>query len=236
VHAVFERLDFSRSGPEEARGLIDEALKQYGLDGAAPGGGTWHPVVYQMVSDVLNSPLLPHDPGFRLASLSPDRKITEMEFYYPVRRLSPARLRAALRRATGGDGSGTDFSVSSERLEFRPFHGYMRGFVDLVFEHGGKYYLLDWKTNRLGYDRRDYDHDGLRRCVAEESYYLQYYIYTVALHRYLAGRLADYDYDAHFGGVVYLFIRGVHPEAPGSGVYFDRPGRALTEEFDEAMR
>ncbi|MEW6078770.1 MAG: exodeoxyribonuclease V subunit beta [Thermodesulfobacteriota bacterium] len=235
VHAIFERLDFSLAAPEEARQVIDAALKLYGLNGPAPGGGdAWGPVVYQMVTDVLRSPVLPHDPGFTLASLSPERKMTEMEFYYPVRRLSPGRLRAALERAVGG-GLLPDVAVSGERFEFKPFHGYMRGFIDLVFEQDGKYYLLDWKTNHLGYDRNDYDHAGLCRSVAEESYYLQYYIYTVALHRYLAGRLPDYDYDAHFGGIVYLFVRGVSPDMPGSGVYFDRPGRELVEELNGAL-
>jgi exodeoxyribonuclease V beta subunit len=49
------------------------------------------------------------------------------------------------------------------------------------------------------------------------------------LHRLLAVRLPDYDYDAHFGGVAYLFLRGMRPNLPGSGVFFDLPSRAMVE-------
>ena len=235
VHWIFEHLDFSRADAVETRRIIDQALRQFGLASAGPTGPSWNDLLYQMVGRVLRTPILPADPGFSLDRLTRERTISEMGFYYPIGRLTPARIRSALRRFAGDDERRLVFADSGERLEFRPLHGYMRGFIDLVFEHDGRYYLLDWKTNHLGYDLRDYDAPRLNRCVAEESYFLQYYIYTVALHRYLAGRLPDYDYDVHFGGAVYLFVRGVHPDAPGNGVYFDRPDRALIDGLDRAL-
>jgi exodeoxyribonuclease V beta subunit len=65
---------------------------------------------------------------------------------------------------------------------------------------------------------------------------LQYHLYALALHRHLGLRVADYDYERDFGGVFYLFVRGMserHP--PGTGVYFDRPTLALLEELSDAL-
>jgi len=67
-------------------------------------------------------------------------------------------------------------------------------------------------------------------------YFLQYHLYVVALHRYLSARLPDYDYDRHFGGVYYLFLRGMSPaHAPGCGVFRDRPARELVEALSAAL-
>ena len=236
VHAIFERLDFTLSDPEATRELIEASLRQYGLNKSTAAVSRWNAVVYKMIEDVLGAQILPHDPGFTLGGLSGDRSIAEMAFYYPIRRITPDVIRTALGHLdTGADGEDRNFARSGERLEFRPVHGYMRGFIDLVFEHAGRYYLLDWKTNHLGYDLRDYALPRLCRCIADESYYLQYYIYTVALHRYLGHRVPDYDYETHFGGAVYLFVRGVTPDIPGNGVYFDRPEKAVVESLNRAL-
>jgi hypothetical protein len=81
------------------------------------------------------------------------------------------------------------------------------------------YYVMDYKTNGL----EDYSPDSLTHAMREHNYGLQYWIYTVVLHRYLQTRLPDYDYETHFGGVRYLFVRGMQPSQPMSGVYQDRP-------------
>jgi exodeoxyribonuclease V beta subunit len=110
----------------------------------------------------------------------------------------------------------------------------MRGFIDLVFEAGGHYYLLDWKSNWLGNTAADYAPDRLAATMAREHYYLQYLIYTVALHRYLKQRLPNYDYETHFGGVYYLFLRGIVPERK-TGIFRDRPRWELIETLDELL-
>lgn len=236
VHSIFEQLDFSLSSPEETRALIASALNRYGLDDSSSAGHRWRDILFRMVEDVLRAPVLPHDSGFALGRLSADRMIPEMEFYYPVRRLTADTIRSVLGRPSiENDESYESLTTGSERLEFKPIHGYMRGFIDLVFEHQGRFYVLDWKTNHLGYDFQDYAFPRLRRCMTEASYYLQYYIYTVALHRYLGARLPDYDYDDRFGGVIYLFVRGVSPDIPGNGVYYDRPDKTAVMAFDRAL-
>jgi exodeoxyribonuclease V beta subunit len=112
----------------------------------------------------------------------------------------------------------------------------MKGFMDLVFESDGRFYLVDYKSNWLGPEPEAYRRERLDEAMARESYLLQYLIYTVALHRYLRLRVPDYDYERHFGGVFYLFLRGMDPAlGPACGVFHDRPAPALVAALDELM-
>ena len=76
----------------------------------------------------------------------------------------------------------------------------MKGYIDLVFEHAGRFYLIDWKSNHLGFADKDYSPEKLASVMSNNYYILQYHIYTLALHRYLTMRLPSYDYQRHFGG------------------------------------
>ena len=110
------------------------------------------------------------------------------------------------------------------------------GIIDLVFEHEGRFYIADYKSNFLGGQFVDYERPGLEQAVYERRYDLQYLLYTLALHRYLCQRLRGYDYARHFGGVYYLFLRGMRPESgPACGVYFHRPDPALVETLDRQV-
>ena len=94
--------------------------------------------------------------------------------------------------------------------------GMMKGFIDLVFEFEGKYYIADWKSNHLGNSYSDYSQERISGEMEKHNYFLQYYIYSAALNRYLKQRLgSSYSYEKHFGGVYYFFVRGMNPETPG---------------------
>ena len=109
----------------------------------------------------------------------------------------------------------------------------MHGFLDLVFEWAGRYYLADYKSTFLGGRPEDYAPGRLAAAMGEHRYDLQYLVYTVALHRFLGTRIPDYDYERHFGGVYYLFLRGLDPAAgPDRGVCFVRPPLGLVEALD----
>lgn len=147
-------------------------------------------------------------PGLRLSSVPMNRRLTELEFNLPVPHLSAAALNTALKEL--------GYDVPS--LAFGSLEGYLKGFIDLVFEHDGQYFILDWKSNHLGYTAADYGGAALARAMAEHGYHLQYLLYLIALDRYLAFRIPDYRYDTHVGGVLYLFVRGVRPSWPGTGI------------------
>jgi exodeoxyribonuclease V beta subunit len=110
------------------------------------------------------------------------------------------------------------------------------GIIDLVFEHEGRYYIADYKSNLLGTQLEDYTPDKLRKAILDRRYDLQYLLYVLALHRYLRQRVRGYDYSQHMGGVYYLFLRGMRPASgPRYGVYHELPARELIERLDQQV-
>jgi len=109
-------------------------------------------------------------------------------------------------------------------------NGMLKGFIDLVFEYQGRYYVLDYKSNALGEDDAAYTEQAMGDAILARRYDLQYVLYLLALHRLLKARLPDYDYDRHVGGAVYLFLRGIN--SPTGGAFTDKPARALIEALD----
>jgi exodeoxyribonuclease V beta subunit len=227
LHAVFERLDFSRATRTDYEALADKVLREHGF------GNEWVTAVSDMVERVLACPL-DATGRLHLADISADRRLTELEFYYPIAHLDPRGLRGLLRRH--GRSLPAPWRESIETLTFAPTQGFMKGFIDLVFEHGGRYYLVDYKSNWLGPERTAYRTERLAEVMVQEGYPLQYLIYTVALHRHLRLRLRGYRYDTHFGGVFYLFLRGMDPAlGPDIGIYRDSPPAALIDALDRYL-
>jgi exodeoxyribonuclease V beta subunit len=113
--------------------------------------------------------------------------------------------------------------------------GFLQGFIDLLFQFEGKFHLIDWKSNWLGNRVEDYHPNAMRREMDERFYPLQYHFYTLALHRFLALRLPGYDYERHFGGVFYLFVRGIDPARPEFGVFRHRPSASVVEKLSARL-
>jgi exodeoxyribonuclease V beta subunit len=153
-----------------------------------------------------------------------------MEFYYPLNPVSADTLKDLFR--TGTDGLVTDQGPTDlARLDFRPARGFMKGFIDLVFRFGDQYFLVDWKSNFLGSNVEDYHLGTLQTVMNAEYYVLQYLIYTVALDRYLSLRVPEYDYERHFGGAFYLFVRGIDAARGADfGIYHGKPSAEWVRE------
>jgi exodeoxyribonuclease V beta subunit len=218
MHALMESLDFPQARGEALATRVAEHLGHFGFARA------WRPVVEAMVADVLDTPLDPS--GLSLRAIGRADRLDELEFYYPLAPLGPASLRGALREVA-------DYASSTARLTFSPVQGLMKGFIDLVFRWHGRFYLADYKSNHLGDRVQDYGPAGMTEAMTDHRYRLQYLIYTVALHRYLARRVPAYDYERDFGGVYYLFLRGMRPaEGSAYGVTYDRPPRVVIRMLD----
>ena len=176
--------------------------------------------------------LEPGRPSFSLSHVPATERLNELEFYFPIHRVSPALIASGL----GEFAHSPDFAAQLQRLNFKPTGGFLKGFIDLVFRFEDRFYIVDWKSNWLGNRVEDYHRAAMEREMSAKYYQLQYLLYTVALHQYLALRLPGYDYERHFGGVLYLFIRGIDPSRPELGVYRDRPSQALIEQLSRALR
>lgn len=227
IHSIFESLDFANRDAAARAALVSRCLRQYGLHEAA---GPCDPVaaVHNMLERVLSAPLLAGRPDFTLGGITRQQRLPELGFFYPLKKITPEKLSAVFEKHAP-DFFRQTLPQRIAGLDFRQVEGFMQGFIDLVFTHNGKYYLLDWKTNHLGNTYADYAPARLQAAMEDFCYPLQYGLYTVALHKYLQARISDYSYDKYFGGVLYLFVRGVNPEIPGSGIFHDLPGRELVE-------
>lgn len=192
---------------------------------ARRGWTPWIEALLAWVQDLLQTRFVLPDTDFSLAGLT--RPVAEMEFWLQVASLDAQHLdRLVCAQTLGG--------AARPLVQERRLNGMLKGFMDLVFEHEGRYYVADYKSNWLGPEASAYTPEALTQAVLHHRYDLQYVLYTLALHRLLRSRLAGYDYDRHVGGAVYLFLRGI--EAPGQGVHFERPPRALIEALDAEFR
>ncbi|EEO27558.1 exodeoxyribonuclease V subunit beta [Oxalobacter paraformigenes] len=233
LHAVFENADFTDESTWEK--AVESALKQFPqrvggklLSGAEEGQAVLKGRALKMLGDVMATPL---PDGICLGNVGNGRRLTEWPFCLAAARLSAKRLNRLVKKS----------GYAVPELAFDDMTAYLNGFVDLVFEMDGRFYLLDWKSNHLGYRPEDYGIARIETEMAEHGYHWQYLLYTVALHRYLSGRLPDYDYGRHFGGVFYLFVRGVRPDwkngdGTPSGVFFHKPGQETVEAIDRLLK
>ncbi len=216
LHSLFEELDFTQPVPE---GWMAEKLQLSGFD------AQWAPVLTDWLGGVLKTRL--PGPDIALNQLAARDKQVEMAFYLPIAQLLTAeRLDALIRQYD-------PLSADTPPLDFRQVRGMLKGFIDLVFRHEGRYYLLDYKSNWLGEDREAYTRPAMEQAMRAPRYDLQYQLYSRALPRYLRPRLADYDYDRHFGGVIYLFLRGMDGQEGGQGIFTTRPVRPLIDGLDQ---
>ena len=204
LHEILEELDFQKSAREQEP-LILEKLTLYGIE------ETWLEAAYSLIDNTMCTPL--NEAGdFSLSCLAASDRLAEMEFYYPVPAIDGNRLAAVFQKGRKAD----------LREDLEAPHGFMKGFIDLIFCWQERYYIVDYKSNFLGNSLQKYNYQGLSAAMHKAGYDLQYRIYREALQRYLSNRLPAYDYNLHFGGVYYLFLRGLRPkEGNQYGVYFD---------------
>ena len=147
----------------------------------------------------------------------------EMEFWFASHKVDVLQVDKWVRQYTH---NGAPRAAAEPSL----LNGMFKGFIDLTFEHEGRYYVADYKSNWLGADDSAYTEHAMTASILDNRYDLQYVLYLLALHRQLKARLADYDYDQHMGGALYLFLRGTRSQ--GQGVFFTRPPRVLIESLD----
>lgn len=218
LHTILETLDFTKL--ETLNETVRIGLQRYGI---AP---EWEHIVCDMIVKTTHAPL---DPGVALAEVGAMHRLTELDFVFPVECVDSAQLIRLLSQPN--NGLHPLIRKAALTLNLPTIIGYLKGFIDLVCEARGKVYLIDYKSNYLGDQPQDYCETALVKSIASEHYYLQYLIYCVALKRYFASRGADLA--ACFGGVRYLYLRGLNDE--GNGIWRDQPNWALIEQLDRVL-
>lgn len=219
LHTLFEKIDFTSDSENLAKRL------EYQISNAGYDNEQWHSILLKFLQDVLQTPLRAENPQFTLNNISKDKRLDELEFYYSLNPIRPHDIQAIFQQHA--QSMAIPLNTQFNRLEFSPVQGLLKGYIDMVFEFEGKFYIVDYKTHFLGAQPNYYQFEQLNDVVQRERYLLQYHLYTVALHRYLSLRLPNYDYAQHFGGVFYLFVRGMRPDWQQMGVFYDMPSQDL---------
>lgn len=219
LHTLFEGLNSRNSQPENLPPYITDLLLQEGFE------EKWADTLSEMLQHCLEADL--DGQGLSLGRLPDHAKKVEVEFYLPISRLKSGELNTLL-------ASEDPLSARAGTLDFPSLKGMLKGFIDLTFEHQGRWYVLDYKSNWLGDQLKDYQQDAMETVMVEHRYDLQYQLYSLALHRQLKARLPDYDFEQHFGGVFYLFLRGIRMnDNSRPGIYQCRPSHSLIDKLDK---
>ncbi|MBF0236651.1 MAG: exodeoxyribonuclease V subunit beta [SAR324 cluster bacterium] len=226
LHQILEYLDFHEPDPEYRSRTLRNNLNQYGY-------GEWQSVVEPWIDQILSVPLNFVSPEFTLSRLKCQDRLSELGFAFSCSGkslsslLTPSHLEAHLSAAFSPDYVQKMMSLSVPA-------GMLKGVIDLVFRHQQRYFILDWKSNHLGNRLEYYRSDALKTDMEKHHYILQYTIYSVALHKYLRRVLgSEYAYDTHFGGVLYLYLRGIRRNQPDFGIYSARPGQEWMESLSD---
>jgi exodeoxyribonuclease V beta subunit len=220
LHAVFEHIDFGNAAGWPT--AVMSTLQRH-----APALGGSQPLVLQaqrvlnMLQAVLAAPL---PGGLRLAEVATADRRNELEFHLPAHRVEAGALSALLRQA----------APAASAPAFGRLDGYLHGYIDLVCRHAGRWYVVDWKSNHLGSTAAGYTPAALSQVMDAMGYRLQGLLYALALHRLLRARLPGYEHALHFGGVHYLFVRGLRPgwsadDGAPCGAHFERPSFDLLQ-------
>ncbi|GAA0818753.1 exodeoxyribonuclease V subunit beta [Colwellia asteriadis] len=230
LHDIFELTDFSHANWQES---IKWPLVKYGDLNQQANTQFSEDDLITWLDDVIAAPFIGENEDIdnkgSLSSLSLIQTMRESEFYFPMQGedsnalakilTEHRKIKAATTSANTGD---INIARAVQLPSYKKLSGMMHGFIDLVFEHQGKYYLCDYKSSHLGDRYSHYQPAALLDNMQGNYYDLQYLIYALALHRHLQQSLPDYQPEAHFGGVYYLYLRGMtaNPQHAGAGIYY----------------
>jgi exodeoxyribonuclease V beta subunit len=243
LHSIFEHWTFNATCAEQGVALVERELNRFAI-ATEDDRPQWIEPVTRCVQNTLNTALQPD--GFCLAQLDKQQCLDEMEFLIAAQ-LNLSQWRQLLCHP---QHKLPELFVSAcQQLDNKHVNGFITGFIDLTFvDPEGRFHILDWKSNHLGFTPADYDRPAMELAMAKSHYYLQALMYQLALHRHLQCVLPHYCPEQHLGDCWYLFVRGIDgsgPEAPDSntsdsntkhGVYRWKPALALILAMDSALQ
>lgn len=194
----------------------------------------------EFFENLFEAKILPSAPGFHLAQLFKNLKDCRPELKFMLSVGAPIKGRERLTASllaetlTAFDSRYKDFHLSE--LDMR---GYLTGSIDLAFAADGKYWVIDWKTNKIDYRNNApelYTPEAVDALMKNNHYELQLTLYLVALKRMLEVRLNLPEGEGYkvIGGAIYCFLRGINKE--GRGTYFERPKDGLIECLDDFLK
>ncbi|WMY97482.1 MAG: exodeoxyribonuclease V subunit beta [Arsenophonus sp.] len=184
----------------------------------------WISILKRWLFNILNTPLLKN--GLMLSKIKSNEKLKEIFFHFSINnQIECNELNKIIKKYD-------HLSRLASLLTFKKVSGILKGSIDLICLWKNKFYIIDYKTNWLGDNTLKYNFKNIKSEMIKNRYDIQYQFYTLALHRYLQYRLKKYSYNKNFGGVIYVFLRGINPKYLGYGIYHVIPSFKLIKELD----
>lgn len=220
MHELFELLDFHRfEDAKHRKEVIEQACEKHGYEAKA-----WHKTLERMVNLSMTRHINIGGEQIQLGKLQPSQILREMEFLFDHQNFDLKSLARVV---------NPTHAIADERLP--AFKGYLTGFIDLCFLHKDKVYILDYKSNYLGNTIEHYSSDRLESDMEKHRYDLQYHIYAYAMHRALQNRIENYQYEKHFGGICYIYLRGLSDQGD-NGIYTStKPSFSTIQQIDQIL-
>ncbi|QCI18413.1 exodeoxyribonuclease V subunit beta [Buchnera aphidicola (Aphis nasturtii)] len=218
IHYILNKINFSEKLNID---FFCKSLKRYKFS------EKWTPILMSWIENIINVKL--KNINFNLSMLQKNQYIKEMQFFLPIQKILYS----------------TDFnhiiksfdSISSPtpKISFNPVTGILKGSIDLVFFWKQRYYIIDYKSNYLGDKKDAYSFDNIKKEIIKNRYDLQYQIYTVALHQYLNKKINKYKYENNFGGIFYMFLRGIDQSKKNNSIFYIMPNYLLVKKLIDLL-
>jgi exodeoxyribonuclease V beta subunit len=219
---MFEFIDFTEQDQTIFDLAVDRSLQLF----LPKYRGEFNEQLVNMVNTVLSAEISIGSENLRLNEIVRQNMVPELEFDFLTSEFNIGEINRVR------DYIPENFKIHTRYNE--EIKGVLTGFIDLFFEHNGKYYVLDWKSNFLGDELEKYTNEGLADAMSDSNYHLQYLVYSVAIKKYLSGRVVDFDYDRDFGGCIYLFLRGVRSNGE-NGVFSYKPSLEAVTQLEKVF-
>jgi exodeoxyribonuclease V beta subunit len=221
IHSILEELNFNKENNiADIVNIVENKLQTTSFftkqEAKSENEKDLNQKITGLIHNILNAPI--KELGIKLSELDTSKLKKETEFYLKIKKLNFNKI------------FFLDESINSQKIS-----GYLKGFIDFFFEHEGKYYIADWKTNYLGNEFSNYSKQAIETAMIEHKYKLQYMIYIIAIDKHLTNAIKNYTYEKDFGGVFYFFVRGMNSTGK-YGIYFNKPSiddiKKFKEQFD----
>ncbi|NIG99246.1 MAG: exodeoxyribonuclease V subunit beta [Buchnera aphidicola (Periphyllus acericola)] len=178
----------------------------------------WLNILKKWIKNIILTPL--NDYGINLFKLNQENYLKELEF-------------SLLLKKKIDFNSINNLINNKKNIYEKKVKGVLKGFIDIVFQDKKKYYLIDFKSNYLGKNKKKYKNKEIVRTIKKNRYDIQYYIYSVALHKFLKKKLKNYSFKKNFGGIYYLFLRGMNGKDNKTGIFFYKPKKKIIKKLDK---
>ena len=197
----------------------------------------------QWLYDILNANLLPKAKDGNQVKLSNLKALDcarELDYFLPCKDFKVRVLNGICHDFYESEVKAFELTSIPELPDLKKsnFKGFMNGSLDLVAkfvtETGPKFYMIDYKSNYLGNSYSRYTQQKILKSIFESRYDVQILFYSLALYRFLKTSLPNFSYENDFGGVMYLYLRGMNSfDARSSGQFYVKPSEALIERLDK---